>query len=301
MRTVTGWNRPHTLSAMDSPIGGAGYGAEISRANPACFLFLVDQSTSMAEPVGGEHPARKADALADAINRVLHELVIKCGKDDGIRDFFHIGVLGYGSSVHSAWAGGLAGRNLVPISEVAAYPARTEQRRKKLPDGAGGLVEQSVSFPVWIDAVADGPTPMCSALMRAGNLVDEFLEQHPRCFPPVVLNITDGEPTDGEPQPYADALTERRSIDGNVLLFNLHITADPAPPISFPATAALLGAAGTRLFSMSSRLPARLHPAAREYGFEVTNDTRGFVYNADVVKVVQFLNIGTQIHHQELR
>ena len=29
------------------------YTAEISRANPTCFLFLIDQSGSMADPFGG--------------------------------------------------------------------------------------------------------------------------------------------------------------------------------------------------------------------------------------------------------
>jgi hypothetical protein len=29
------------------------YTAEISRRNPGCFLFLIDQSYSMSEPFGG--------------------------------------------------------------------------------------------------------------------------------------------------------------------------------------------------------------------------------------------------------
>ena len=49
------------------------YGAEISRGNPTCFIFLLDQSGSMADPFGGE-PVRKADFVADAVNRTLHDL-----------------------------------------------------------------------------------------------------------------------------------------------------------------------------------------------------------------------------------
>jgi hypothetical protein len=57
------------------------YSAEISRANPSCFLFLIDQSGSMADPFGvGESNRRKADGVADAINRLLQNLVIKCAK-----------------------------------------------------------------------------------------------------------------------------------------------------------------------------------------------------------------------------
>ena len=49
------------------------YGAEISRGNPTCFIFLLDQSGSMADPFGGES-VRKADFVADAVNRTLHDL-----------------------------------------------------------------------------------------------------------------------------------------------------------------------------------------------------------------------------------
>ncbi len=287
---------------MTSPPPEPGYKAEIRRSNPTCFLFLLDQSASMSDEIGaGEAVSRKADVLADAINRVLDELIIKCGKDDGIRDYFHVGAIGYGATVASAWAGPLARQDIVPISQIADHPARTEQRRKKIFDGAGGLVEQTVNFPIWIDPVANGPTPMCQALNWAGKLLDGFLEQYPGCFPPVVLNITDGEPTDGDPVPAARALTARRSGDGAVLLFNLHVTADPTPPVSFPSTSGLLGEAATRLFTMSSTLPAPLRPAAAEYGFTVGEGTRGFVYNADVTKLVQFLSIGTQVHSRELR
>ena len=45
---------------------------------------------------------------------------------------------------------------------------------------------------------------------------------------------------------------------------------------------------------MSSALPAKLQDAARSEGFRVNNDTRGFVFNADLVAVVRFLDIGTR-------
>ena len=40
------------------------YAAEISRANPSCFVFCVDQSTSMNDQIGGEVAKRKADVVA---------------------------------------------------------------------------------------------------------------------------------------------------------------------------------------------------------------------------------------------
>src|SRR6516162_10307375 len=118
------------------------YTAEISRSNPTCFLFLIDQSSSMLEPFGRQPDKQKADGVADAINRLLQNLVIKCTKSDGIRDYFHVGVIGYGAKVGPAFGGALAGQGLVPISEIGDKPLRVEQRTKKMDDGAGGILEQ---------------------------------------------------------------------------------------------------------------------------------------------------------------
>src|ERR1700734_232727 len=136
------------------------YSAEISRGNPSCFVFLIDQSGSMADGFGaGDGNQKKSDGVADAINRMLQNLCIKCAKEEGIRDYFHVGVIGYGTQVGPAFAGSLSGRELVPISEVGVTPARVETRMKKVSDGAGGLVDQEVKFPIWFDAVANGGTP----------------------------------------------------------------------------------------------------------------------------------------------
>ncbi len=61
------------------------YSAEISSDNPSCFLFLIDQSTSMAEEVSaGEATVPKAVGVADTMNRWRAELSIKCAKSAGI-------------------------------------------------------------------------------------------------------------------------------------------------------------------------------------------------------------------------
>jgi hypothetical protein len=80
------------------------YVAEISRTNPSCFIFLVDQSASMVDPIGGEVRMSKADVVADALNRLLTELAIRCAKEEGVRDYFNVAALGYGGrSAQSAF------------------------------------------------------------------------------------------------------------------------------------------------------------------------------------------------------
>jgi len=271
------------------------YAAEISRANPTCFVFLVDQSRSMEDRIGGGEQ-RKDQVVADAINRLLTELAIKCAKEEGVRDYFHISVIGYGGRMAGpALGGALADRDLVPLSEVAAAPARLETRTKKIPDGAGGLVSQEIKFPIWVDPVAIGGTPMSNAFSRAQEILSRWVADHPDCFPPVVLNLTDGEPTDGNPAPLAKAVRELATTDGNVLLFNLHVSSDASASATFPDSAETLPNQYARaLFAMSSPLPPHMRTYARQQGFAASEASRGFVFNADVTSVVQFLDIGTR-------
>lgn len=272
------------------------YSSEVSRTNPSCLLFLIDQSASMNDPFGaGEIRKKKADGVADAINRLLQNLVIKCAKTEGVRDYYHVGVIGYGKTVHPAFSGPLAGKDLVPVSHVAETPARIEERTKKVADGAGGLVEQTVKFPVWFDPVAAGGTPMSRALTRAHSVIKRWLDNHPDCFPPIVINISDGEPTDGDPSNLAKNLQQLASSDGNVLLFNVHLSSQNTTPIEYPDHEEGLPDKHARLlFKMSSNLPEYMRMIAHQEGIMIGEDSRGFVFNADIVSVIQFLDIGTR-------
>jgi hypothetical protein len=272
------------------------YAAEITRTNPTCFIFLVDQSSSMLEPFAGKADKQKAEGVADAINRLLQNLILKCAKSDGIRDYFHVGVIGYGGRVVSALGGALAGQTLVPISAIANNPLRVETRTRKVDDGAGGIFEQSFKFPVWFEAKATGKTPMCEALKLAKQYLEIFVGQYPTCYPPLVINITDGMASDGDPLPHAAALQQIVSKDGNVLLFNTHVSDSEVLPIEFPAAeSALPDKFAKLLFRMSSPLPPRLFDAARADKFLVQPGARGFVFNADLVSVIRFLDIGTRV------
>src|SRR5438105_8757868 len=98
------------------------YTAELSRTNPTALVFLIDQSASMVEPFGAQPDKPKAEGVADSVNRLLQNLVLKCAKGDGIRDYFLVGVVGYGVRVGWPLGGNLAGQKLVPISVIANNP-----------------------------------------------------------------------------------------------------------------------------------------------------------------------------------
>ena len=272
------------------------YSAEISRSNPTCFLFLVDQSGSMAERFSADSGRTKAAGVADAINRLIQSLVFRCAKGDYILDRYHIGVIGYGAEIDLGFSGDLSGGVLRPVSEIGNNPLHIEERVKRVDDGAGGLVEQAVKFPIWFEAVAGGRTPMCQALGVAHEVIQDFINRNPNCFPPIVINISDGIATDGDPQPMAQGLQGLASQDGNVLLFNVHISAQGLPPVLFPVDeGGLPDDYARRLFRMSSPLPSEMLYQAQILETSVSPGARGFAFNADLVSVIMFLDVGTRV------
>jgi hypothetical protein len=277
------------------------YGAEISRISPAALIFLLDQSASMQEPFGGSEqrgdaaPSR-ARALADIMNRLLHDLILRCAKEDGVRDYFHVGLIGYGDTVGHLVQPGSVGSigGLLPVSALAEHPLRIEERSKPIEDGSGA--DRKVKHPVWFDPKARNGTPMCQALDLAAHAVRDWIDAHPDAYPPIVVNITDGEATDGDPLRYAGSLREFATTDGEVLLFNLHLSASQDAPVAFPSSIDEVPEAdfARNLFQMSSVLPFGMRSAAEADGYRTDLDTRGFVFNADPASLVRFLEIGTR-------
>jgi len=278
------------------------YQQEISREHKAYFLFLLDQSYSMEEPIGGS-TERKMDGLVTAINGWLQNMTIRATGSEGVKDWMDISVVGYRTDmeanpiIESPLAGALQGHMVASITEIAENPARLEKRTQQFFDeDTGELMETEVEVPIWIDPVAEGGTPMCSALYKAYELTKAWIDEHPKSFPPVVIHITDGESQEGDPLPYADPLRELETEDGQVLLFNCHLSMTKADKFLFPANDELLPDDFARLlFEMSSELPKPLSARAIAEGFDVEAGARGMAFNADMVSLIKFLDMGTKI------
>lgn len=279
------------------------YTQQISRATPACFLFLLDHSQSMEEPIGGSGE-RKCDALVTALNSCLNNMILACSRTEGIRDYLEIAALSYGTDaqnnpiIGSAFKGELAqyGETFLKIgSQIHQNPLRTVQKEQSYYDPeTGQLVSQPIEVTEWIEAGLSGGTPMAAALYQACLMLDQWIEAHRNCFPPIVIHITDGESTDADPVEYAKAITERFTDDGNVLLFNCHLSKIAADKIMFHHNSELLpDDYAKKLFQMSSVLPDAFMDGAKNEGFQLQTGARGFVFNADMVDLVKFLNLGT--------
>ena len=276
------------------------YQADISRGNPACFLFLIDQSGSMEQALAGQPGQRKMDHAANSINRVLDAVSQRCSQGLEIRDYFHVGVITYSTDsrgnpiVETGFPGTTLDMPFLLISQMVDA-AQVEERVVKESDGAGGLVEVTRRVPVWFRPKASYGTPMCEALEAGVWALEDWVAQYPDSFPPIVINITDGAATGREPEPQARQLMSLGTKDGNVLLFNIHLSEVAAMPVQYPDRVdGLPDELARRLFDMSSVLPAPSLDLAASLDLPVTEASRGFVFNSDMTALVQFLDIGTR-------
>ena len=277
------------------------YSADISRANPACFLFLVDQSGSMTQALSGQPGQRKMDAAADAINRILATLSQRCSQGMDIRDYFDIGIISYSTDgtghpiITSVLPGTAPEQPFLPISQVENV-AEVEERQVRESDGAGGLVEATRRFPIWLHPHAEYGTPMCGAFEAAARALESWVERHPNSFPPTVINVSDGAASDGDPEGPAQRIAALQTADGNALLFNVHLSEVNANPIQYPDSEERLpqDEYALTMFRMSSPLPESSRSQAVSLDLPVNEDSRGYVFNADAVALAQFLDIGTR-------
>lgn len=271
------------------------YKAEISRSNPTSFIILIDQSASMREPLDSSGTT-KADAVASAVNSLIASILTKCTKSDGIRDYFHVGVIGYGGyGVGPTFSGFLNKNELIPISTVGNYPLRVEKREKIVIGRDGKETKRNVNFPIWIEAKAAGVTPMCEALDLASSYLRKWLNHHPDCLPPIVFNISDGESSDGNPYRAAEELMGLKSKDGNTLLFNLFVSGISTQSIEYPSSEKELDDEYAKLlFAISSPLTNYMSNILSADGYKIKPNAKGFVFNADFDAIIRFLDIGTR-------
>lgn len=285
---------PAILPVKEANLPLGKYCAEISRQNPGCLIFLVDQSGSMEEPIAGGSGEKKKHVVADAINRLLYNTVLRCAKEDGVRPYFSVGVWSYGGNeqVQSAF-----GQDLLSIKEIAERPKRTELRKRRASDGAGGVYEEEFQLPVWFDPIAYGKTPMLAAFKAALDPVRVWLTERPASFPPIIINLTDGAYTGESPAAVVKELMQLGSKDGNVLVFNCHISKQAGVALPFPddGQAAALEGLAKELFEMSSILPEPMRKQAVAKGYQTGPRARGYAFNADLVTMIDFLDIGTRV------
>ena len=169
--------QPHLFSVPGGPVGfdGRAFGREASKT--------------------------KAQGVADAINRLLQTLVFRCARrattfstatrsGDRLRR-------ATSAWVSSAWAGERAATGQPDRRPPLRVETRVKRGRGRRP---ADWSSREVRFPVWFDADGQGQDAHVRGVAGGAGGPQSFVGQHPSCFPPIVINITDGVATDGHPE-----------------------------------------------------------------------------------------------------
>jgi hypothetical protein len=279
-----------------------------SRQQRGLIVLLLDQSMSMQEQaLEIQGVSYTLGELATAALNGLIAAVVQMAKYDAEtgrrKDYCDFLVFGYGDRIRPLLN---AVGTPVALPDLAAKP-RGQGLVMVETDGQGTSVE--TEEPFWFDYSATGDrTETALALAHACHAVEQWISARPgrneKSSPPIVVNITDGR-HNGEGDPVAQAKSLRRlgTADGNVLLFNCHVTSFDRPRVSFLSSIAQIHAlnlpeeeraAAEQLFEMSSVIPGPIVTRAREeFGITLNQGARGFMYNADIKDFVRFLYWGT--------
>ena len=274
----------------------------LSSAEPGLIIIMLDQSGSMADAYikdsKGNVLQNKATFAALAVNRVIEEVISACSDGDNIKERCHVAIIGYGSTAKVL--------TLDNVAELAKNPNTTEILSKQI-DPSGKLVDVPETLRVFVNPLASGGTAMDSAFEEAYNGANTWIQNNKNSFPPIVINITDGEPNEyymengsfNKTIQAAQKLTSLSTSDGNLVLLNAHIPDEKSNPgnlkIELPNEKSAFSGNdfANFLFDISSVLPERLSAAAAKVGFNPQNKAKGFIFNADAATLIKLLNFGS--------
>lgn len=259
----------------------------ISSTSPCLIVYLLDQSGSMDEKFGnGSHT--KAVELANAMNEVIYEVGLRCiGSSGDIKNRFEIAIIGYGKEgdkVLSGWEGQLSDKWIVSIKNIFDYSLGQENNK-----------------PIWIKPYSKGVTPMTKAFESAKRLCVDWIGwgNHAESHPPIIINITDGEVTDAGRnfsllKKEIEEIKNLSTHYGNVNILNIHISSLNKDRALFPSFLKEAGDVNAELlFDISTPLNENMIRIARQKGYAIDDNAKGYVFNGSASDLINFLNIGT--------
>ena len=271
------------------------YCRKLTRENPGLIVILLDGSNSMNDPWSNSGRSL-AEGAAFALNRTLRDLALNAcyNAEDGTRNYMDVAVFTYGTEMGDGhgveWTFGTLSQPSNGYAKATDWvPAFL--RQKKTDHG---------TLPIWIEPHAVGWTPMCKAFNQAAQVVKQHTLDYPDSFPPIVINITDGIPTDHDDdwkqfERAAEKITSESTSDGKALLFNYHFDASgQESAILFPDSPPQHSQYAMHLGRITSVLPANMVRLANEkLGLEITEAALGYCLNGDMQQLSAFLQIGT--------
>ena len=275
----------------------------VETGTPACNHPLRgDRSGSMAEETSLDGLSMtRAEAVASLINQLLDELLGRLRRSDRVRDCLDLALLEYsGEGVLNLLDDG---GGFVTVSELIRRPVTVRPRHvlRRLP--SGNQVAATIPQRQWIEAKAIGNTPMKAAFEEAERLTRCWCAatRNRDSFPPIVINITDGEASDADDEELTLAAERLRAVatrNGALLLFNVHLASEeenPAETLRFPSEHDRLPDRphARLLYDLSSTLPPCYDTAILAERPLARPPFRAVGYNCPINTLFAVLTVGT--------
>lgn len=295
-----GYTIPAVSGKLQSKIA---YTAQITRNTPTAFIFMIDHSVSMGRKTKlyGEE-LTMAEAVARIVNSQINDLVLRCIKGSETRYYYDIAVVGYGSEAYSGWQGALEGRDFVSPEELKNNPYKKMITREEVRTRKGTAIKE-VEKVQWVEARHNGSwTHIHKAFDKVKFLLESWMEKHKNkdCYPPTIINITDGEFNGARKEEVLQQANELKSMftnDGNVLLFNIHVSNNMSDCILLPISKDEVNhnSYSTTLFELSSLLPQRYNEEISKVRQDKDVSVRhtAMAVNADMSTLIKLMDIGT--------
>lgn len=249
---------------------------------PGCVLLVLDQSW-----VDSNEQSFAANAIAEYANSWILRLGLICSTGESVRNYFHVGALGYCTRsngapvIGSAFCGPLRSLDpLLPIRDIFNNPAGLFlEDRTHFDEESGESTPVQIEKLVWIHPVAAGWRPTDHAFSACHDILQAWCEQHPNCLPPLVVHFTTGLPTDTVTERYARLLCSLRTDYGNLILANCFVScSSDEEDLLFPATINQLRSREARFFfRISSPLPEATYGDLRLEGFDNVDEKSRFM------------------------
>ena len=278
------------------------YRQEITRRHRAAIVVAIDQSSSMSGSmeVNGWDMS-KAEVVSIVVGRLVDELIMRSRRDDGIRHYYDIALLGYSEDgVYSLLGEGIA---FTPISTLAERELRRTTYKLRYNTAYEGVCSLCEEVLMWVEPRAQGATPMYKMINVVRELVEGWCaeEENRHSFPPIVVNITDGEASDANYEMLRNASARLKSTgtsDGNTLFVNVHISSNiPSVQVAFPtfSEVPLSIRYAHLLMDMSSVMPDVFNQYIGECrGHFAPPPYIAMSYNASISELIAMLNIGSR-------
>ncbi len=289
------------------------YEQKATEEHPTLLIILIDQSTSMERILAVDEKNDEAYSLSRMAkimtDNVLYEILRKNTGGTALKEKIEVAVIGYGLTVHTA----------IPPVNLSEYPIGVKKieevsEKSEPPPSPDELFPRSKLS--WVEAREDGLTPMVAAFEEAKKILEKWIPSHMSSNPPIVLNLTDGLPTDDLPyrnmieQGFIDDLSKTSLISkaeeikqletnfGNVLIANGHTTAERMTEILYPVNSSeveRVDPLGLLFFEMSSIIPEPFRKLGNNepFNMDLKYNARMFLYNGNVVSILNFVRFGS--------